>query len=172
MTVRSEDGTRHWHRGCLCGRPSSYGYAPAAPAVDRTVTVKLKDNGIIQRHRTRPSSWTKQQVESAVRANATTKSVTVVAAHLLKSGDVQIVTKTTTETKQLTENHGWIKSLGENAELVVPLVDAAPALLEVYVDDMNNPRISMRDGTHARGFTGVRVWETSAKVDNYMVRGL
>ncbi|KAM3518999.1 hypothetical protein MY4038_009915 [Beauveria bassiana] len=71
---------------------------------DRTVTFKLKDNGIIQRHRRRPSSWTKQQVESAVRANATTKSITVVAAHLLKSGDVQIVTKTTTETKQLTEN--------------------------------------------------------------------
>ncbi|KAJ3497188.1 hypothetical protein NLG97_g2093 [Lecanicillium saksenae] len=33
---------------------------------------------------------------------------------------------------------------------------------------MNNPRIGMRDGTHARGFTGIRVWETSAKVDNYM----
>lgn len=87
---------------------------------DRTITVKLKDNGIIQRHRTRPASWTKQQIETAVRNNSATTSIKVVAAHQLKSGDIQIVANTTEEAKKLKENQGWIKSLGENAELIVP----------------------------------------------------
>lgn len=51
-------------------------------------------------------------------------------------------------------------------------ISAVGDLIEVFVDDMNNAKISIRDSTHGRGFTGVRVWETSSKVDNYMVRGL
>ncbi|KAK8140875.1 hypothetical protein G3M48_001540, partial [Beauveria asiatica] len=87
---------------------------------DRTVTVKLKDNGIIQRHRTRPASWTKQQVETAVRTSSATTSIKIVAAHQLKSGDIQIIANTTAEAKQLKGNQEWIRSLGENAELIVP----------------------------------------------------
>ncbi|KAM3537313.1 hypothetical protein ARSEF1564_009766 [Beauveria bassiana] len=87
---------------------------------DRTVTVKLKDNGIIQRHRTRPASWTKQQVETAVRTSSATTSIKIVAAHQLKSGDIQIIANTTAEAKRLKENQEWIRSLGENAELIVP----------------------------------------------------
>ncbi|KAM3496028.1 hypothetical protein MY3957_000729 [Beauveria namnaoensis] len=87
---------------------------------DRTVTVKLKDNGMIQRHRTRPASWTKQHIETAVRTNSVTTPIKVVAAHQLKSGDIQIVANTTAEAKMLKENQGWIRSLGENAEPIVP----------------------------------------------------
>lgn len=46
--------------------------------------------------------------------------VKVVAAHQLKSGDIQIFTSTTAEAIQLKENKGWIRSLGELAELIVP----------------------------------------------------
>ncbi|KAK8140751.1 hypothetical protein G3M48_002210, partial [Beauveria asiatica] len=87
---------------------------------DRTVTVKLKDNGIIQRHRTRPASWTKQQVEAAVRTSSVTASIKVVTAHQFKSGDIQVIANTTAEAKRLKENQEWIRSLGENAELIVP----------------------------------------------------
>jgi hypothetical protein len=46
--------------------------------------------------------------------------VKVVAAHQLKSGDIQIFTATTAETTLLKENKGWLGSLGENAEIIVP----------------------------------------------------
>jgi hypothetical protein len=49
-----------------------------------------------------------------------TKLVKVVAAHQLKSGDIQIFTSTTAEATQLKQNRSWIKGLGEHAELVVP----------------------------------------------------
>ncbi|KAI3054448.1 hypothetical protein CBS147353_11437 [Aspergillus niger] len=87
---------------------------------DRGVIVKLKDYGIAQRYRTQPAIWIRQKVESSIRYNVATKLVKVVAAHQLKSGDIQIFTSTTAETTQLKQNRGWIKGLGERAELVVP----------------------------------------------------
>lgn len=87
---------------------------------DRVVTVKLKDHGIAQRYRRHPASWTKQQVEISIHDNPATKPVKVVAAHQLKSGDLQIFTSTTAEATQLKENRGWLRGLGEHAELIVP----------------------------------------------------
>lgn len=87
---------------------------------DRAVTVKLKDHGIAQRYRTKSAAWTKQQIQTAVHDNAATRLVKVVAAHQLKSGDIQIFTSTTREATQLKEHNGWIKGLGERAELIVP----------------------------------------------------
>jgi hypothetical protein len=87
---------------------------------DRVVTVKLKDHGIVQRYRTHPAAWTRHQVETSIHNNAATKLVKVVAAHQLKSGDIQIFTSTTAEAIQLKENKGWIGGLGEQAELIVP----------------------------------------------------
>lgn len=48
------------------------------------------------------------------------KSIKVVAAYQLKSGDIQIFTSTTTEALQLRENKAWLKGLGDHAELIVP----------------------------------------------------
>lgn len=87
---------------------------------DRVVTVKLRDHGIIQRHRNHSAAWTKQQVQAAIRDNSTTRSVKVVAAYQLKSGDIQIFTSSTAEAVQLKENKTWLHSLGESAELIVP----------------------------------------------------
>jgi hypothetical protein len=59
-------------------------------------------------------------VETAIHDNAATRSVKVVAAHQLKSGDIQIFTSTTTEATHLKDNKGWLRGLGEHAELIVP----------------------------------------------------
>ncbi len=87
---------------------------------DRVVTVKLKDHGIVQRYRTHLAAWTRNQVETSIHDNAATRLVKVVAAHQLKSGDIQIFTSTTAEAIQLKENKGWIRGLREQAELIVP----------------------------------------------------
>jgi hypothetical protein len=87
---------------------------------DRVVTVGLKDHGIAQRYRTHSAAWTRHQVETSIHDNTTTKSVKVVAAHQLKSGDIRIFTSTTAEAIQLKENKGWITGLGEQAELIIP----------------------------------------------------
>jgi hypothetical protein len=87
---------------------------------DRALTVKLKDHGIAHRHRTQSAAWTKQQVQNSVRDNLPTNPIKIVAAHHLKSGDIQIFTSTTAEATQLKENQGWLKGLGEHAELMVP----------------------------------------------------
>lgn len=84
------------------------------------VTVKLKDQSIAQRYRTHSAAWTRQQVETSIRDNAATKVVKVVAAYQLKSGDIQIFTSTTAEATQLKENKGWLRGLGDCAELLVP----------------------------------------------------
>ena len=104
--------------------PQSAHTSKSSPTVtaykDRVVTVKLKDHGIIQRFRTHSAAWTRQQVETSIHANATSKSVKIVAAHQLKSGDIQIFTSTTTEASQLRKDKGWISGLGDHAELIVP----------------------------------------------------
>ncbi|EED12027.1 conserved hypothetical protein [Talaromyces stipitatus ATCC 10500] len=87
---------------------------------DRALTVKLKDHGIAQRHRTQSAAWTKQQVQNSVRDNSPTNSIKIVAAYQLKSGEIQIFTSTTAEATQLKENQGWLKGLGERAELIMP----------------------------------------------------
>ncbi|KAF5136458.1 hypothetical protein E5D57_000220 [Metarhizium anisopliae] len=87
---------------------------------DRVVTVKLKDHGIAQRYRNQIPSWARQQVETAIRGNASTRAIKVVAAHQLKSGDIQIFTSSTAEAAKLKEDKGWLRALGENAEVIVP----------------------------------------------------
>ncbi|EEH22248.2 hypothetical protein PABG_04459 [Paracoccidioides brasiliensis Pb03] len=62
---------------------------------DRAITVRLKDHGIAQRFRTLSTIKIKQQVETSIRNHLATKSVAVVAAHQLKSGDLQIFTSST-----------------------------------------------------------------------------
>ena len=87
---------------------------------DRLLTVKLKDYGIVQRYRNHPVAWTRQQVQNSIRDNVPTNSVKVVAAHQLKSGDLQVFTSTSAEIQQLKQNTGWLKGLGDQAELIVP----------------------------------------------------
>ncbi|KAK9445095.1 hypothetical protein VB005_01558 [Metarhizium brunneum] len=87
---------------------------------DRVVTVKLKDHGIAQRYRIQSPSWARRQVETSIRDNVSTKAIKVVAAHQLKSGDIQIFTSSTAEATKLKEDKGWLRGLGENAEVIVP----------------------------------------------------
>jgi hypothetical protein len=87
---------------------------------DRVVTVRLKDRNLARRYRNNSPTWARQQIQNSIRGKALTKSIKVVAAHQLKSGDIQIYTSTTAETRQLKENQAWVKGLGEHAELVVP----------------------------------------------------
>ena len=87
---------------------------------DRMVRIKLKDHGIVQRHRKHAAAWTKQQVETSIREYASTRTVKVVAAHQLKSGDIQIFTSTRAEASRLKQHKEWLRGLGEHAELIVP----------------------------------------------------
>jgi hypothetical protein len=75
---------------------------------------------MVQRYQKHPATWTKQQVQTAIHANGSTKSVKLVAAYQLKSGDIQIYAATTAESRQLKEHLGWLKGLGEQAEVIVP----------------------------------------------------
>ena len=65
------------------------------------VIVKLKDPGIIQRFRIHSSLWAKERVTAAIRSNEGTKFIKVVAAHQLKSGDIQAFTSTAAEVNLL-----------------------------------------------------------------------
>ncbi|KAF3492133.1 uncharacterized protein GIQ15_01650 [Arthroderma uncinatum] len=94
---------------------------PAVTAYkDRAVIVRLKDQGIIQRFRTLSATKIKQQVDTSIQNHAKSRSVTVVAAHQLKSGDIQIFTSSRAEVARLRESRGWVSGLGEHAELTVP----------------------------------------------------
>ena len=59
--------------------PPSHTYLRTPPTVtaykDRVVTVKLKDHGIAQRHRTHSAAWTKQQVQTSIHNNIPTKHI-------------------------------------------------------------------------------------------------
>lgn len=87
---------------------------------DRAVTVKLKDYGISRRFRKLSATRIKRQIQTSIHDNTATKEVKIVAAHQLKSGDIQIFTRSTAEATKLKESRGWVRSLGEQAELVVP----------------------------------------------------
>jgi len=87
---------------------------------DRVVTVKLKDHGVAQRYRRQSAVWIKQQVQTAVQNNTATKAVKIIAAHQLKSGDIQIFTSSTTEASKLKQNREWLGGLGPRAEIIVP----------------------------------------------------
>ena len=102
------------------GTHSSKTPAPITAYKDRVVTVRLKDRSVVQRYQNHPISWTRQQVQTAIQENNNTKSIKVVAAYQLKSGDIQIYASTTAEAGQLKANKGWLKGLGEQAELVLP----------------------------------------------------
>ena len=120
------------------GTPAPEARPTVSAYKDRMVRVKLKDQGIIQRHRTHPTAWTKQQVETSIRENAATKTVKIVAAHQLKSGDIQIFTSTTAEAEQIKEHQGWVKGLGDHAELIVPTYG-------VIVHDIATNSINIKD---------------------------
>lgn len=68
---------------------------------NRAITVRLKDHGIAQRFRALPAVKIKHQVATSIKNHTATKSVTVVAAHQLKSGDIQIFTFSIAETAKL-----------------------------------------------------------------------
>ena len=87
---------------------------------DRVVTIRLKVRSIVQQYRNHPATWTKHQVQTSIHENSSTKSTKIVAAYQLRSGDIQIYTSTTTEARQLKERKGWVKGLGEQAEVIVP----------------------------------------------------
>jgi hypothetical protein len=100
--------------------------------------VKLKNRGIIEQHRTHSAAWTKKQVESAMRQNSSTRRIKVVAAHQLKSGDIQIYVSSTAEAEQIRQNKGWLKSLGDHAEVIMPTFG-------VIVHDIPTHSINVRD---------------------------
>ena len=102
------------------GAHASMTQATVTAYKDRVVTVKLKDHGIVQRYRAQSAAQIRQQVQVSVRDNTATKQVKIIAAHQLKSGDIQIFASTIAEAAQLKENKGWLPGLGEHAELIVP----------------------------------------------------
>jgi hypothetical protein len=102
------------------------------------VRIKLKDHGIVQRHRKHAAAWTKQQVEISIREHASTKTVKVVAAHQLKSGDIQVFISTTAEATRLKQHKEWLRGLGEHAELIVPTYG-------VIVHDIPTSSIDVKD---------------------------
>ena len=105
---------------------------------DRMVRIKLRDHGIVQRHRKHAAAWTKKQVETSIREHSSTRTVKVVAAHQLKSGDIQVFTSTTAETSRLKQNKEWLRGLGEHAELIVPTYG-------VIVHDVPTNSINVKD---------------------------
>ena len=100
--------------------PTSKTHSTVTAYKDRVVTVKLKDQGAAQLHRAHSAAWTKRQVETSVSSHAATRPIKIVAAHQLKSGDIQIFTSTTAEAAQLKQNKEWLGGLGARAELIVP----------------------------------------------------
>jgi hypothetical protein len=62
----------------------------------------------------------KQQVQNSIRDNIPTKSIKVVAAHQLKSGDLLIFARRAQRSNNSTEHRIWLKGLGDQAEFVVP----------------------------------------------------
>lgn len=71
-------------------------------------------------------------------------------------------------------NNGWT-TLG-NTQIDVASLKAHPVmvrasndLIEVFVDDMNTPKISVRDNTFRSGIVGVRVYNTGAIFDKIQV---
>lgn len=107
---------------------------------DRAVIVKLKDHGIAQRLRTLSAAELRQQIEASIRNSEATKGVKIVAAHQLKSGDIQIYTASTAEAEKLREHRGWIRGLGEHAELIVPTYG-------VIVHGISTNSINIKDQT-------------------------
>ncbi|KAK3114170.1 hypothetical protein LTR53_007778 [Teratosphaeriaceae sp. CCFEE 6253] len=67
-----------------------------------------------------PAIWIKGQIQTSIHGYTTTKSIKVIAAHQLKSGDIEIFTSTTTEAAQLKVHQEWLKGLGQRAEVIVP----------------------------------------------------
>ena len=122
------------------GSPNSKSQTPVTAYKDRVVTVKLKDHGVAQRYRSHPAAWTKQHVESSIKAHPETNSVKVIAAFQLKSGDIQVVTSTTNEATQLKENQAWLEGLGEQAELIV-------STYGVIVHGISTNSINIKDQT-------------------------
>jgi hypothetical protein len=129
------------------GIPATKAYSMVTAYKNRVVIVKLKDHGIAQRYRTQPAIWIRQKVEASIRDNMATKLVKVVAAHQLKSGDIQIFTSTTADATQLKQNRGWIKGLGEHAELVAPTYGVIVHGLPTERDPRDTVRAQSMDGT-------------------------
>lgn len=103
-------------RGALTSKTST----PVSTYKDRVVMIRMKDRSMAQRYRTYSAVAIRQHIQTTVRENHNTRSVKIIAAHQLKSGDIQIYTSTTAEAERLNGHTGWLKGLGERAELIVP----------------------------------------------------
>lgn len=82
----------------------------------------------------------REQIETSIRNNEASKVVKIVAAHQLKSGDIQIYTTSTAEAEKLKEHRGWIRGLREHAELIVPTYG-------VIVHGISTNSINIKDQT-------------------------
>lgn len=51
-------------------------------------------------------------------------------------------------------------------------VKALGGQIQVFLDDMSNPKINVRDDTFLRGAVGVRIFHMGAKYENFMVQNL
>lgn len=52
------------------------------------------------------------------------------------------------------------------------MIRASGDSLLVYVDDMEQPKISLRDATYKSGLNGVRVYDADASFDNVVISTL
>ena len=73
---------------------------------DRVITVRLKDYRVTQHFQMLSAVKIRQQVEMSIRNCTATKSVAVMAAHQLKSSNIQIFASSTAEAMKLRENKG------------------------------------------------------------------
>jgi hypothetical protein len=111
---------------------------------DRVVTVKLKDHGIAQRFRAQSAVKTRENVETAILTQTATRMIRIVAAHQLKSGDIQIFTNTTAEAAQLKANREWLRGLGEHAELIVPTYGVIVHGIPTHSINMKEPATAIQ----------------------------
>lgn len=79
----------------------------------------LQYPGATARYRKHSATWVQQQITASIQNNAVTKRIKVVAAYLLKCGDIQIFTSNAAEAENFKENTGWLGGLREHAESIV-----------------------------------------------------
>lgn len=86
---------------------------------EREIIIKLRDNGCISQWRNRSNNDLKARLNEAIAKsrNSTITARKLVAAKMLKSGDVQGHAANAEDAAALKENCEWIKTLGVHAEV-------------------------------------------------------
>ncbi|OAP54036.1 hypothetical protein AYL99_11796 [Fonsecaea erecta] len=101
-------------RPVLSSSPSS------TPIVDKgnQVIVKLYDVGLAQRLREYSATQLKDGLNDLLQEDPKEKNVKIVAAHQLRSGDIEVIADSLSTAVELQTHVGWVKGIGPRAEVV------------------------------------------------------